>query len=37
MESFEVGYTLNSENEKFERVDEAVKGHIYLVNIRENT
>lgn len=29
-------YTLNRESEKFGRVDEALKGHIFSVNMREN-
>lgn len=37
MGSYEVVYPLNSESEKFGRVDETLKGHIYSVNMRENT
>lgn len=37
MKSCEMDYTLNRESEKFGRVDEALKGHIFSVNMRENT
>ena len=37
VESCKIDYTLKSESEKFRRVGEALKGHIYLVNMRENT
>ena len=37
VESRKIDYTLKSESEKFRRVGEALKGHIYLVNMRENT
>lgn len=30
-------YTLNRENEKFKKVDEALKGHIYSISMSETT
>lgn len=37
IKSCEMDYTLNRENEKFKKVDEALKGHIYSISIKENT
>lgn len=37
MKSCEMDYMLNRESEKFGRVDETFKGHIYSVNMRANT
>lgn len=37
MKSCEMDYTLNRESEKFGKVDETFKGHIYSVNMRANT
>lgn len=35
--SCEMNSILNRKNEKFGSVDEALKGHVYSVNMRENT
>lgn len=36
MKSCEMDCTLNRESEKFRRVDEALKGHVSSVSMREN-
>lgn len=36
MKTYEMDYILNRESEKFRRVDEAFKGHIYSVSMRKN-